>query len=317
MFSIIFRDRELEFIKKTIPSAIKLNPGELLFGIDKGAKLESISVLKNICKENNFDRYTIVEVEKSDDWKFQLAKVTWDCYKQAKFDKILYCDVDNDLNSKIMLGYDQIGKDDLALVTFLKKLPMNSISDFIRYITYRLDIARRSFAPTGLYWIYRPYFFDNVTLDDYKKIHNGIDIYLMDKILKRRKHKIITHKIIGAKCFDIQSNDYPWRQFQSGVWYGANKHRLLEYITEEHKKTHSKLSLATRIIYSHPMLIALIKYLFYQHPYFLKGYRWACKNHDHEAVVISSKNSLREWEEFGGKYLKNLGEWKRHGTGFT
>ena len=315
--AVAFTDKEKQFLEKSIKSAIKLDPGELLFGVDKGVDPESLSKIKEICSANNFDRWTIVEIEKSNEWNFQLANVVWHCYKQAKFDKILCYDIDTELRSNVMLGYDQVGKDNLACVSFTKKLLIRSVSDMIRYVFYRFHIMYNSFVFSGVYWIYRPYFFKNVILKDYMKIVNGVDLFLVDEILKRKTHKILTRKEIGSNSFDLQNNDYPWRQFQTGIWYGAHSHNLLEYITKEYEKTNSKLSLTTKFLYSHPTLLSLLKYFFQQHPYYWKGYSWANKNKDHDAVIIAAKVTLQDWELLGGKYVKHLYDWNYEGTGYV
>ena len=315
--AVAFTDKEKQFLEKSIKSAIKLNPGELLFGVDKGVDPESLSKIKEICSANNFDRWTIVEVEKSNEWNFQLANVVWHCYKQAKFDKILCYDIDTELRSNVMLGYDQVGKGNLACVSFTKKLLIRSVSDMIRYIFYRFYIMRNSFVFSGIYWIYRPYFFKNVILKDYMKIVNGIDLFLVDAILKGKTHKLLTRKEIGSNSFDLQNNDYPWRQFQIGIWYGANRSNLLEYITKKCKETNSEPSLIKKVVHSHPTLLVLLMYFLNQHPYSWKGYRWACKNNDHDAVISATKVDLSEWELLGGKYVEHLRDWKREGTGYA
>lgn len=325
MFSIVIPIRgtvkELKFMEKSIPSAIRLNPDEIVFGVDDHNITEKI---KDICKKYNFTRYTFVIVEKDDSWNFQLANVVWKCYKHAANDVILSFDVDSVLTSNVLLGLDNIGRDGVAVLSFTKKLLIKSIGDVIKYMTYRARVKKSDYVFSGVYWVYRPYFFELIKQEDYKKIRNGVDTFLTDTVLAS-KYKIITRKEIGVKSLDIQNEDYPWRQFQTGIWIRAN-----EYIPTSDYKTIKNIRLINwrnasllgimvlflrLFVYRNPKSFIYTKAFLYNQPFLVKGFNWADKNMESESVQVAKKLNYNEWGYNGSEYLPKM-DWGRMGTGY-
>ncbi len=318
---IPFRDTpiEREFAKTSIPSAIRLNPDELVIGVDEPADESFLDYIRDLCNKESYANFKIVRVEHSDQWSFQLANVIWHCYNACKNDKILATDIDNVLRNTVLKGYDLIGSNNNGVVSFTKKTLIRNVSDLIRYVFYRLSVRRRSDVFSGIYWVYKPYYFEDVDIEQFKSIRNGIDAYMRDQITEMGRHCIVTLKEIGVESLDYQNEDYPWRQFQKGIWFYANyeKHGKLEIEREQDRPFIYKY--VHKILDNHPGLyIRLISYM-HQHPYFKKGYFWAKKNPTHESVLVAGKTSRSGWGYLGSKYIKDIYYWERHGrhgTGF-
>ena len=108
-FSIVmpFRDmpRERKFAETSIPAAIKLNPSEIVIGVDAPTVESFLDHIHNICKQESFDRIKIMEVHRSNKWNFQLVNVMWRCYNACSYGIILAFDVDTTLLPTILRGY--------------------------------------------------------------------------------------------------------------------------------------------------------------------------------------------------------------------
>lgn len=342
-------EREKSFVERSVNSAIDLNPGEIIFALDDPSD-EDIGVkITTICMEREFKDYKILELKRNEKWNFQLAYITVECYKTAKYDKILHFDIDSILRKEVMIGYDIVGKDNVAICSFTKKLLVRNLTELIRHTFYRLRVRKDTFVFSGVYWVFRPYYFKNIKEEEFMKIRNGIDTYMIDVILANKTHKIITRKEMGCNCLDIQNNDYPWRQFQDGVWWYSHREELFN--VEQHKnniknifkfkftrsnifkskrKRIIKLLLLIQSFFSYP--IYLVFWLFgdiylgvlfiyrlkYGYPYVIKGYKWARQNPEHEVVTKAKKLSLNEWGYIGGDMVKLTGiKFDRSdGTGF-
>ena len=186
-FSVVvaFRDTpsEREFARKSIPSATRLKPNEIVIGMDAPIAESTLKYIDKIFEELSFRDYRILQVPCSTEWSFQLANVIWHCYKACKNDKILSFDIDSALRSDVLKGRDIIGKNGNAVVSFTKKLLIEGASDMIRYAFYRGRILISSYTFSGIYWIWRPYYFEDVSLDEFQKIQNGIDTYMIKCVM--------------------------------------------------------------------------------------------------------------------------------------
>lgn len=336
---IRWTELEKKFIKKSLVSAIKLHPSELIIGTDGPLDPHLANAVKSICAEHDFDKYKIITVDKNPDWNFQLANVIFTCYNEAKYDKILSFDVDSELRAETLIGLNLVGKDNVAVCSFTKKLLIKNYLDLQRYIFYRIRVYQSDYVFSGVYWVYRPHFMDIIDLDEYKEITNGVDTYLTNKIRDQNKYKIITRKEKGCNCMDIQNEDYPWRQFQTGVWIGANNRvNLSSSLFKPTTKNMSKIKnsgikekieilaystlravFTNRFVRSkRALLFVVAKAMIYGHPHIISGYNWALKNPNDPVVQYAKNNSYAQWNYSGGKLLKNIGKsWDRSdGTGF-
>ena len=324
-FSIVmpFRDtpRERKFAERSIPSAIELEPDEFVIGVDAPADDSLIQHIRGICDGRSFNGLRIVQVERSDDWEFQLANIIWHCYRACRNDTILAFDVDSVLRPAVLAGRDMVGMGDIAVVSFTKKLLVRSLSDLLRYAFYRWRVRTSSYVFAGIYWIHRPYYTQDIPLDGLQNIRNGIDTYMVERILAMKDHRIMTLKDIGVDCMDYQNEDYPWRQFQEGIWYYANQNEFRRQRRERMRLTRISRtkSLLNRVIDRDPKLFVLIKAAAYQRWWIPRGYLWASGNPIHAAVQKAHGLTFEEWGLEGSTYIKDIHDWKKYGrlgTGF-
>lgn len=325
-----FRDtpREREFAKKSIPSAINLDPDELIIAVDAPADKSFIAYIEDLCKASSFDNYKIQEIPRSDDWSMHLANIVWQCYKESRNDKILSTDVDAVLRSKVLIGYDMVGKDDTAAVSFTRKPEIKNLSHLIRHVFARIRIATSDYAFGPNYWIYRPYYFQNVNVEAFKKITNGLDMFLPEIIQRNNTHKIITLRDIGSDSMDIGNDAQPWRQFGAGVWLYANRKELRDPQEKARLKNYSRtigvndpsiMGRIRRFIHKWPIITITINLLLYHYTWHARGWWWASKNKNHKAVQAAYKKSIYDWNLEESKHVRDIYDWKKHGrvgTGF-
>ena len=225
-------DEEYEYMMESLQSALALNPEEIINGLDEPVSsriLKRIEHIKNLY-DNDTPVRTVV-VKKTRDWNFHLAHLTWEMYKASSNDKMLHFDIDTVLKKQVMLGFDQIGKNQIAIISFTKRFRIKNLSELVRFLFYRLRVRMVDYVFSGTYWMFKPYFFEISDLTEYKNIRNGIDTYITAKMYGQDKFKIITRKEIGAKMLTIANEEYDWRQFQDGIWYFANKNKLRQIIS--------------------------------------------------------------------------------------
>jgi len=312
---------------------MKLEPSEIIIAIDAPESPRLVERIKQISFEYDYANIRILPMPKRLEWNFQLANIVWHCYQEAKYDRILSFDVDSILTRNVLLGLNDIGKNEVAVVSFTKRLRIKNLSDLIRHFFYRLRVHSTDYVFSGIYWVYRPYFFDTIDLDKYKSLKNGVDTFLTNQILRQGQYTIITRKEIGVKCMTLQNEDYPWRQFQLGIWMGANDDRWAGNI-EERKKIRARTkvirrhpiktarNIASKILHfrlwdldRHLVLYVYLKAFLYQHPYLLKGYKWAKTNPDHEVVKLARGMDQYEWGYLGGKFISAIEGIELKGTG--
>jgi len=311
---------EFDYMKKSFTTALELKPAELIVGLDKPASERITKRAKEISKKFNFSNLKFLEIEKSKEWNFQLAHIVWEAYKMASHDKILTFDIDSILTKNVLIGLDIVGKKNVSIVSFTKKLRIKSLPELIRYGFYRLRVRTTDYVFAGIYWIYRPFYFDTIKLQDIQKIANGIDAILTEETMQQKKYHIITRKEIGVKSLTIQNEDYPWRQYQTGIWLAANEKKLKAIrrkLREERWQSGQSWHRGriSEFLDSYSSLNILIKTLLYFHPYLLSGFLWAKKHPESEAVIEAKKVSEMVWSYSGSKYV-NHKNWKIKGTGY-
>ena len=322
-FSIIlcFRDtpRERKLAQRSIPSAIRLGPAELVVGIDEPARDGFPEYITGICEKNGFGNVRIVRVPNTDDWNFQLAHTLWECYCACTYDKVLGFGVDEELRGDVMLGYDIVGRDGVAVVSFTKKLLIRTPGDCIRYAMCRIMIKSTDCVFSGTYWIYRPYYFANVKREEVQRLSNGVDVYMYSCITKQKTHKIVMRKEIGVSCMNYQNEDYPWRQFAAGMWFYANRGVSGAAVPERFKKHNAGImTRIVRYIMKFPFLFVMIKAVAYQRPGMISGWRWAAKHRDSEAVTEAAGMSYDEWGMYGcSKHVRKIKKFDGGTTGLA
>lgn len=287
---VAFRDtpQERRFAERSLPAAVSLEPDELVVGVDAPASDSLVSYIRSICKP--YDAVRIVAVPKSDAWGFQQAHVHWRCYRECRHDRILLFDVDLVLRDIVLGGLDMIGVDNTACVSYTKRALTKTIPDYMRYACQRAMMLRSTAGFSGLHWVYRPYYFEDVDRAELERIRNGVDTYLYGCV-RRAGRRVVTRKSIGADCLDYANRDHPWRQFHDGIWYGSN-HTL-------------------RFLLRVGAVAAM-----YHHPWIIRGYWWARRNNESDAFRAARSMTYDEWCTVGAAYVREIREWGETGTGY-
>lgn len=295
------------FMERSIHSAFDLNPDEIIIALDEGVSKIIEARVDFCCQSYSGKRPCVRKIYTSKDpqWSFQLANIIWNCYSKANNDRIFSFDIDSVVRKDVLKGLPQL-KDDVALVSFTKKLHIGTIPDLIRFIFYRIRVKTNESVFSGNYWVDRTKFFDLIDKNDYMKLKNGVDTYLTEKI-RQSRYTMINRKDMGVTALSKQNEDYDWRQFMDGVWFYANRDKI--------KAGTVKRGVLKRGFFRrHPKLLVLLKSTVYQRYGILRGFNWASKNQKHETVVKASTVDLYEWGYFGTKYLPKL-KFKDTGTG--
>ena len=350
---ILFRDteKEREFAKKSLPSALALEPDELIIGIDDPPKPDFIDYIYSVFKQDDtniktkntrvdkstkqqnnsslkviteqkldsrhplLERVKIIKVPRSNEWNLHLAHVHYKILQQCKNDYVYCFDVDGIIRKDILLGLDLVGKDNTAIVSFTKNLLQKNIRDKIKFITYRIRVNTAKDIFNGAFWIYKPYYFEYVDLAEFQKIYNGVDAYIVDKVRSLDKYKLISRKEMGVDCLDCQNRDIPWRQFLDGIHHYS---MYLQSDDVKYAKNDRKQNICIKWFkslksYIKPLVFGLAVSLLYNRPYFLQGIFWARKHKDHEQTKLASTMSLYDWSLLGSMPLKEIKEWTQIG----
>lgn len=300
-FSIVMpaRDtpREREFAKKSVPSALALGPSEVVVGIDEGPDADDFE--DHIRSQaGGLAGLRVVRVPKSDKWKFSLANTIWHCYKECNHDAVLAFDVDTVLRPSVLKGRHLVGRNNVAVVSFTKRLFSPTIGDRLRYASYRWRVWRSSYVFAGTYWVWLPYYFAAVDRQGLSQIVNGIDTYMLHALNLDGRYSVVTLKDIGVDCLDYENEFYPWRQFSDGVYWAA-------------QPTRRTLGSFLRTGYLLWHAVA------YNKPWTWRGYMWGIRNRDSPACrAARTALDVNDWSMWGGsRYFAHM-NWSRKGTGF-
>ena len=316
-FSIIMpilgTKEELEFMKKTVPAIINLNPHEIIFGIDAPEDQNLITILDQICNKNGFDRQRYVTAKHDKNWNMQLCHIIWNCVAASKNDKMFMINVDSLVLSSIMTGYDIVGTLNIAAHSSPTKHYVKTIRDRIKAYSHKLLMNKISETWSGVFWIYRPYFLECINLENYKKIYNGADEFVFDSIEKNKKYKYVCNKQFNNKALTYENNDLHWRQFLRGIYMYAQ--------SRNETQINSGLIKYMKIfLHRFPNIgIRFYSWLFIW-PYFYKGYQWASKHNEHKIVQLAKEKSRAEWSHYGSTLINDVYDWEKigkTGTGFT
>ena len=300
-FSVVMpmRDtpREREFAKQSIPSAVALRPTEMVVGIDDDPGADGLEEYI-LSLGGGFEGLRVVRVPRSDEWQFSLSNVIWNCYKSCKCNAVLGFDVDTVLRPVVLKGRSIVGRDNVAVVSFTKRLLCRTAGDYVRYMSYRLAVRRLSYVFAGTYWVWLPYYFDAVDRNGMSKIVNGIDGYMVHAINRDGRYSITTLKDIGVRCLDYENEFYPWRQYSDGVYWAANW---------SNGTVHRVLGMARMIYHA----------VAYNKRWMWRGYRWGRRNYDSDACRAARKAvDVNDWGMQGGsRYFVDM-DWERQGTGY-
>ncbi len=217
---------EVDLFKQTFPSCVTLKPDEVILCLDENYPKEITEIANRL-----YDNVKVVTVSKSNGWRFPQAAARVEGFKTAKYDRILNLVVDNLLYPNILKCLHFLGNDDVGLVTFRKDMARYSLVSVLRGEVQRLHrqfssrYKYREAKPTmGASWIYRPYYFDAIDLDEFKKVYNGSDTYLYWKFdVRPCKYKHIYLEESCCRGLRSENEGLPWRQLEYGIYFACRK----------------------------------------------------------------------------------------------
>ncbi|MYB30488.1 MAG: hypothetical protein F4Y18_05580 [Cenarchaeum sp. SB0663_bin_5] len=337
-FSIMFpfRDTPLErkFAEKLLPSAIELNPDELVIGVDSPAGPSFIDLILNLYQP--FKDVNIVQVPHSDEWNFPLANVLWSCFKEYRNDVVLAGNIDTILKPVLLQSLDCIGQNNNLGMSFPIRSLTRNLNEWIRYL-FELWAIRRKYFWIGTFWLYLQYVYEDVDKKGMDELSNGVDIYMEEYIINPGRYKIITTRKHGAQSLHLGNPDYPWRQFEWGhgsvsTWMSKRKNEYnvfrsmfdVKNITtmakvEKEKRIQRsqgrKFSrLLTHVIHRFLILLVLKLSFIRQHKWRLQDWMWARKNSTYIAVTKDRGVPYIVYSYDGAKYIRDMYDWKKHGV---
>jgi len=300
-FSIVMplRDtsRERKFAIRSISSALALNPNEFIIGIDAPASKSFIDYINKVTEASKHHSKTyvrIIQTERSKSWNMHLSHVLWNCYLQCKNDYIYTFNADSVLKCDMLKGLEYIGKDNTAVVT-MNARPCFKPRYTIRYLFSRW--RNRKNVGVGTYWIFRPHYFEDMDQAKYSQIYNDTDVFTFKQMLKKRS-RVELYDVTATHNLDLENADYPWKQFQYGIWLYANytsMRTMLQKQRNGHKKNNRLYQMIRRIVDRHPILFLYLYAFQYQHMDVINGFRWAEKHEEHNAVKMARNTSNSEY----------------------
>ncbi len=310
---ILGTEKELKFAEKTIPAIINLHPQEIIFGIDAPENQTLISVINQICNKHGFNGQRYVSTKHDKTWNMPLSHIIWDCINASKNDKILMLNVDSLVLPSAMTGYDAVGTLNIVAHSAPAIHNVQTIRDKIKTYCYDLIMSKMTDAWSGVIWIYRPYFFECIDFENYQKIYNGNDTFIIECIKKNKNYRYDYSNKFSNQSLDYENNDLYWQQFSKGIYWYAH--------SGDDIKIDSKLiKYALTLMHKFPNIGIRFYSFMFVYPYLFKGYQWASKHNDHNIVQIARKSSRAEWSYYGNTLIDDIYDWKsigRTGTGFV
>lgn len=218
--------REMQTAPRALASVSALRPAQLVVGLDADAP-PSLDVF---IRENVSCKCDIVRVARDPAWNAHLPHVVWEMIAAADNDLIICTDADLILSGVLLERAGLAGTGNMAAVTFSVAPGTPGPVGAYRRLMFRLRrrFGRRK-AVTGLYAIWRPFYYSLVTRDAMMSIRNGVDSIIWIALEGSAAYDYLFTRQVGAVSLDDQTGDYPYSQFSAGLRMAAQRapHRAL------------------------------------------------------------------------------------------
>jgi glycosyltransferase involved in cell wall biosynthesis len=235
--------KEVDLIPKSLPSFYKVNPSEVILCFDDPVpSKETYELCQKISHYYSQIPTQFVLVKRNPEYKLHQAWVRRTGFRKAKYDRILTVDSDLVINKKVLKAVELVGKDNIGLVSCSKEYPHKGIQKIWLMITQKIVNIVYPIRFTGLYALWRPYWFDSEdegiktlrdlrkNIDSFEEIAIGEDVYLHDCLIK--KHKAVYLRNVGAICLTAASEDKPYYQFQSGRYFASKNYKIFQILAK-------------------------------------------------------------------------------------
>lgn len=291
---------DLKNMQKTIPAMAALGPAEMLFGIDAG-DTDTAAAIQKACEAAKFGAYRVVPLARDPAWKFHLAYVNHTCISLASNELILRADIDTLLDRGVLAGREHVGPGRATCCSLGRRTAMRGLLGPLRRLALRVRARQKGGGFSGLYWIWRHNFYDDVDMARYMAINNGDDAWLAGRAM--RGHGLVCLRAAGGTDLDRVNEDYDWTQFQLGVWLAANRETALRRGSApvRHGRFKSLMAAAgTSAALGRPGILG--------------AYLWALRNPHSEAAEQADDVSWEEWRCFrAGPIAEKMRAWKDAG----
>lgn len=313
-------ERELGYMPRVMGSVAALEPDEILIALDEGTPKRVEDAIRNACPRD----VRFVTIPPDPEWRSNFLHVVYSSYMKARHGLLLCTDADNIVTKDILPYRDIPGTDNIVAVTFAKQMAGRGFHHAYRRLVRRIInplVSGKVF--TGIYWLDRGLWEKVVGPEKLKVIHNGADSVIQKNCNASTVYDYkFVGKVVGARCMDDQTEDYPHVQFRNGVYAGAYMWR------PESMKSRKAVRLArrfgTRAVSVTIVLVSFRAVVMYAlmnlHPWYLYGFVWAKLHPGHPAVKGAFGKSRFDWEVQFIHEINSIRDWPRSSrerTGFA
>jgi len=206
---------EENYIPIFINNIIKLNPDEIIFGLDR-CNDNSEKLIKHYMKKHDYIDYRIIKFDDEINYKHRLAGIRRSLFIECRNNIIFNIDIDVIPDIKILNIFDYVDKYKLISIGYFD-YPFN-IRSFIRYIIAESKIIH---GFSGYYIFHKDIWLECENQEELKKIDfmKSEDTFLFLSITKKYK---TTH--INTKTLHLRCNESIKDNFDRGV----SQNRLLQ-----------------------------------------------------------------------------------------
>lgn len=269
-------------IAQSLPSARRLNPNEIILGVDHPANHSFLDVLTKLDPD-----VRIMQVERHRTWKLHPAHVVYECFMAASYDRILQLNADTVALPGVMDGLRIVGPGH-PLVSTLEKLTVDRPIKLLRQTVSRIyHIKQNPPPPSGTYWIYRPDMITSKVAKKMRSIHNGFDTVLVEAA----GDDILTMRSYGGRVLGDTQYDIPWRQAQNGIWLRGHYARHPRYFIRA-------------------ILVSIVMI----HPWVAWGWIWADRHPSHPAVKKAANLDFNQYSMLGSSLISDIRNWSDKDT---
>ena len=275
--------QDLRHIRRTIPAIMRLEPFELIVGVDDDMEADAERRIRGLVGGggDGARKERIIRVQRSPEWKLHPMHVLWKCIQEAASDVILQVNADTVPNDRCLLGLEAV-RQGAILASVREHYSTNTPVHLWRHVARRIEWKRTGDSPSGTYWMRRPDMLRLVSKKQARQITNGFDAIWFNAAGDRAS----LLPVVGAKIQGETQHDLVWRQWETGIW-------LATRTDDAHER-----NMEIRVV------IGSCKYL---RPHVWSAFRWARRHPEHPAVrAARSHDNANEWSMSSTEVMRSV-----------